>query len=183
MKGAESGAPQGPALIVAEPPLAYRVRPPLVVECSVLSAVLFEEPMRDEALRQLVGKELHAPTLLDHEIANVAVKKQRQDWPADSVTMALTDYAAQDIALHRADIAGQVALAHQYGLSAYDAAYLWLAGGRAESPAGHFRRPIGQSRGAASWGNQVMPCRSGPLSGPRPSLTAPTSTYELQEAP
>ena len=29
--------------------------------------------------------------------------------------------------LHRVDIAAQVALAQRYGLSAYDAAYLWLA--------------------------------------------------------
>lgn len=116
-----------PALILAEPPASYRVRPPLVVDCSVLGALLFEEPMRDEALRHLVGKSLHAPTLLDHEIASVAAKKQRQHWPADSIAMALADYAQQDIRLHRADIAAQVALAGRYGLSAYDAAYLWLA--------------------------------------------------------
>ena len=114
-------------LYVAEPPASYLVRPPLVVDCSVLSAVLFEEPMRDEALRQLVGRAMHAPTLLDHEIANVAVKKQRQHWPGDSIAMALADYAEHDIALHRIDAKAQVALAIRYGLSAYDAAYLWLA--------------------------------------------------------
>ena len=65
---------QSMPLYVAEPPPSFLVRPPLVVDCSVLSAVLFEEPMRDAALRQLAGRTLHAPSLLDHEIANVAVK-------------------------------------------------------------------------------------------------------------
>lgn len=124
---ASANVPRLQPLIVAEPPGAYLVSPPLVVDCSVLSAVLFEEPMRDEALGQLAGKALHAPTLLDHEIANVAVKKQRQNWPLESIELALADYAAQAIALHRVDIAAQVALAQRYGLSAYDAAYLWLA--------------------------------------------------------
>ncbi len=114
-------------LYVVEPPASYLVRPPLVVDCSVLSAVLFEEPMRDDALRQLSGRAMHAPTLLDHEIANVATKKQRQNWPADSIDMALADYAEHDIALHRIDVKAQVALAARYGLSAYEAAYLWLA--------------------------------------------------------
>ena len=120
-------APRALPLYVAEPPASYLVRPPLVVDCSVLSAVLFEEPMRDEALRQLVGRAMHAPSLLDHEIANVATKKQLQSWPSDSIDMALADYAEHDIALHRVDVQAQVALAIRYGLSAYDAAYLWLA--------------------------------------------------------
>ena len=114
-------------LYVAEPPAAFLVHPPLVVDCSVLSAVLFQEPMRDEALGQLIGKALHAPTLLDHEIANVATRKQRQNWPAESIDLALSRYAEQDIALHRVDTGAQVALALRYHLSAYDAAYLWLA--------------------------------------------------------
>jgi predicted nucleic acid-binding protein len=114
-------------LYLAEPPAAYLVRPPLVVDCSVLSAVLFEEPMRDEALHQLAGRSMHAPTLLDNEIANVATKKQRQSWPAESIDLALADYAEHDIALHRVDVRAQVELAIRYGLSACDAAYLWLA--------------------------------------------------------
>lgn len=120
-------APRSRSLIVAEPPAAYLQRPPLVVDCSVLSAFLFAEATRDEALRELAGRSLHAPTLLDHEIANVAVKKMRHKWPAASVDMALADYAEQDISLHRVDVTAQVALAERYALSAYDAAYLWLA--------------------------------------------------------
>ena len=41
-----------PTLFLAEPPAAYLTRPPLVVvDRSVLCALLFLEPMRDEALR------------------------------------------------------------------------------------------------------------------------------------
>jgi predicted nucleic acid-binding protein len=124
---AGSAAARRPGLILAEPPAMYLTRPPLVLDCSVLCAVLFDESTRDEALRHLAGKDLHAPSLLDHEVANVAVRKQRQNLPAESITLALTDYAAHPITLHRTDTTAQVALALQYGLSGYDAAYLWLA--------------------------------------------------------
>lgn len=115
-------------MLVAEPPPAYIARPPLVVDCSVLSALLFEEPTRDEALRTLSGKTLHAPSLLDHEIVSVALKKRKLGWPIESIDLALADYAAQSIELHRtSDLVAQYGLAIRYQLSAYDAAYLWLA--------------------------------------------------------
>jgi predicted nucleic acid-binding protein len=41
---------------------------------------------------------------------------------------ALADYVPQVIELHRPDVQAQYALAMRYGLSGYDAAYLWLAG-------------------------------------------------------
>ena len=52
-----------PTLFLAEPPAAYLTRPPLVVvvDRSVLCALLSLEPMRDEALRQLTGHTLRAP--------------------------------------------------------------------------------------------------------------------------
>ena len=64
-------------LHLAEPPSTYLFRPALVVDCSVLSAVLFEEQTRDAALQILTGKSLHAPSVLDHEIVSVALKKAR----------------------------------------------------------------------------------------------------------
>ena len=114
-------------LHVAEPPSAYLFRPAMVVDCSVLSAVLFEEQTRDDALSLLTGKSLHAPTLLDHEIVGVALKKGRGGWPEAAITLALADYAQQEIDLHRADTESQYQLALRYRISAYDAAYLWLA--------------------------------------------------------
>jgi predicted nucleic acid-binding protein len=139
-----SAAAQRTGLILAEPPAIYLTRPPLVLDCSVLCAVLFDEATRDEALRHLSGKDLHAPTLLDHEVANVAVRKQRQNLPAESIAMALADYADQPISLHRTDITAQVALARQYGLSGYDAAYLWLAA-ELKAPLATFDVKLGQA--------------------------------------
>jgi predicted nucleic acid-binding protein len=111
----------------AEPPAIYLARPALVVDCSVLSAVLFEESMRDEALARLAGRTLHAPSLIEHEIASVAMKKLAQGWPVESVRAALADFESQALELHRTNVAAQVELAQRYKLSSYDAAYLWLA--------------------------------------------------------
>ena len=62
-------------LFVAEPQKTYNKLPPIVVDCSLLAAILFNEPSRDEALDVLSGKSLHVPNLIDHEIISVAVKK------------------------------------------------------------------------------------------------------------
>ena len=135
----------GPRTIyVAEPPPAYLGRPPLVVDCSVLVAVLFQEPMREEAVRSMAGRSLHAPALLDSEIANVAVKKSRGGLPQALVGDALDKYAQHAIELHRPDVAAQYALAIRYGLSAYDAAYLWLAGAL-QAPLVTFDAKLGQA--------------------------------------
>jgi predicted nucleic acid-binding protein len=112
---------------LAEPPAIYLVRPPLVVDCSVICAKLFEEETRDEALRLLIGKSLHAPQLLSHEVVSVALKKAKLGWPEATLTLALEDYAMQDIAMHPTNISEQHQIAIRYKLSAYDAAYLWLA--------------------------------------------------------
>jgi predicted nucleic acid-binding protein len=117
-----------PVLHVAEPPPAYLARPPVVIDCSVLSAVLFEEETRSEALRALTGKTLHAPLLLDSEIVSVAAKKNRAGVAETVITRALSEYVQQAIEFHRPDVDAQYALALQYGISTYDAAYLWVAG-------------------------------------------------------
>lgn len=119
---AVSGAPY-----VAEPPAIYLVRPALVVDCSVLSAKLFEETTRDQAVLLLLGRSLHAPDLLVHEIVNVALKKAKLGWPEETLALAMHDLAEQDIALHGTNAQEQCQLALRYKLSAYDAAYLWLA--------------------------------------------------------
>lgn len=131
-------------LYLAEPPAAYLVRPAMVVDCSVLSAVLFEEPLRDEALQRLAGRALHAPTLIDYEIASVALKKRLQGWPTESMALALADYMAQAIELHRSDVPAQCELARRYDLSTYDAAYLWLAAAL-KAPLATFDRRLGEA--------------------------------------
>ena len=137
-------AAPAPTLYVAEPPAAYLARPALVVDCSVLAAVLFEEPARDQALARLAGRSLHVPTLIDHEIASVALKKHQQGWPAESITLALADFAEQALELHRSDVSAQCEIAQRYGLSAYDAAYLWLAADM-KAPLATFDRKLGEA--------------------------------------
>lgn len=117
-----------PVLHVAQPPAAYLGRPPMVVDCSVLAAVLFQESFRDDALRIMAGKTLHAPSLLDSEIANVAVKKARGGGSPSMIGDGLARYVQHAIELHRPDVQAQYSLAMRFQLSAYDAAYLWLAG-------------------------------------------------------
>ena len=116
-----------PTLYLAEPPAASLARSALVVDCSVPAALLFEAASRHEALARLCGRTSHAPTPIDHEIASVGLEKHAQGWPAESISLALVDDAEQARELHRSDVAAQCELAHRYGLSAYDAAYLWRA--------------------------------------------------------
>lgn len=139
-----TSAAAAPALYIAEPPAAYLARPAMVVDCSVLAAVLFEEPSRDTAAQRLAGRSLHAPTLIDHEIASVALKKHQQGWPAESIALALADYAEQALELHRCDISAQCEIAQRYSLSACDAAYLWLAAAM-KAPLATFDRKLGEA--------------------------------------
>lgn len=114
-------------LHIAEPPAAYLVRPPIVVDCSVVCGVLFDEPWRTEAMARIAGKSLYAPYLLDHEVVSVTLKKHRQTWSRESIATALEDYGQYQIELRDTNTAQQFELALRYKLSAYDAAYLWLA--------------------------------------------------------
>ena len=116
-----------PQLYVAEPPASYLVLPPLVVDCSVMVAAMFEEPARDQAIALMSGKLLFAPGLLVHEMVNVAARKLRAGSPSATVRQALADFDAHAIELRPTDPQEQFELALRYDLSGYDAAYLWLA--------------------------------------------------------
>ena len=128
MRRARLSAGTSPRLHVAEPGAAYLHRPPLVADASVIAAALFGEGGRDEAAALLHGRELHAPHLLDYEIASVGLKKQgREGVSAAAVATALQAYARLPIERHAVDAAAIAALAARYELTAYDAAYLCLA--------------------------------------------------------
>lgn len=114
------------ALLVAEPPAHYRVLPPLVVDCSVLAGLLFQEEWERQAGNALEARTLHAPHLLAMELTSVALKKHRQGM-GDIAGDGLAAFAQLDITLHEAQPAPVLDLAVRYQLSAYDAAYLWLA--------------------------------------------------------
>lgn len=118
--------PLARALFVAEPPARYLLPTPIVVDCSVLAGVLFQESWYETALRKIEARALHAPALLPFEVASVARKKYRQGH-ADWVEAGLTQLDDMAIELHDVPPAPLLALALRYGLSTYDAAYLWVA--------------------------------------------------------
>jgi predicted nucleic acid-binding protein len=123
-----TGSPTVPVnrtLYVAEPPALYLMRPPLVVDCSALSGIVFQEPWQAQAQKSIVGRTLHAPSLLPYEITSVSLKKERrgETHVADGLAQALE----MDIDLHEINAQEVFDLAKRYQLSAYDAAYLWLA--------------------------------------------------------
>jgi predicted nucleic acid-binding protein len=111
---------------VAEPGGRYTRYPPLVVDCSVLAAVLFDEPEREAAALAMAGKELFAPDLLEHELVSVALKKSRAGL-TELAQQALTDLA--ELRLTRCAVNGlaQLEMARELNLTAYDAAYVQLA--------------------------------------------------------
>lgn len=113
-------------LIVAEPKATYASRRPMVVDCSVLATILFDEPAREHATRLLSGHDLFAPHLLDHEMVHVAVKKA-VDGRADDARHALADLAGMAITRRSVNTAWQWRTALAYELSGFDAAYLQLA--------------------------------------------------------
>lgn len=132
-------------LYIAEPLPAYRVLPPLTIDCSVLAAALFRERALEDQAREVLERcELHAPELLEYEFANVAVKKAAID---DALVRAALDaFSVVDVVLHRIDVMAGFELARHYALSAYDAAYLWLAG-ELKTPLATFDRKLAEAAG------------------------------------
>jgi predicted nucleic acid-binding protein len=115
-------------LRIAEPQSAYLVRPALVADASVIAAALFGENGQAEALALLHGRTLHAPHLLDVEIASVGLKKlQREKLASATVARALQAYARLPIQRHAVDAEAVVGIAGRCRLTAYDAAYLHIA--------------------------------------------------------
>jgi predicted nucleic acid-binding protein len=125
-------------LHVAEPPVAYARRPRIVADATVLAATVFGEDEQPQAVALLRGRALVAPHLVDYEITNVALNKVRRErLPLDSVGTALGAYMELGIERYPIDLTGVLVLAHRYRLTAYDAAYLWLAE-RLEAPLATF---------------------------------------------
>ena len=117
---------QAHTLHVAEPPAQYLVYPPMVVDCSILAGLVFREPSEPQANERIQSKTLHAPYLLQVELGSVAAKKHRAGEPAIAWE-GMAQFQDMNIRLHQIEPAETLALALQYKLSTYDAAYLWLA--------------------------------------------------------
>ena len=103
----------------------------VVADASALVAVALQEPGFERIAARLEGATVCAPELLKFELANAAVTKARRT-PARAVQI----FAALDKVLdpragiqwHPVNVADVAVLAHLTGLTAYDAAYVWLAG-------------------------------------------------------
>lgn len=102
----------------------------VVVDASALAAVAFQEPEAQAMRDRLEGHSLVAPQLLAYELANVAVTKLRRH-PREAATIqaGLAAILAADFEIYWSDVnhVDVVTVAQQTGLTAYDAAYLWLA--------------------------------------------------------
>ena len=130
-------------LIVAEPPAAYALRPLLVVDASVLAAAVFAEASLDDAVAWMRGRALCAPHLVDYELANAALNKVRgRSIAGPAAVHALDALATLDLERHAIAPGEVLELAVQYRITAYDAAYLWLAG-NLQAPLATFDAELG----------------------------------------
>ena len=111
---------------VSEATPGFLHRPPLVVDCSALAGIVFQDDWQFEALQRLAGRSLHAPYLFEIEFASVALKKHRQGHHA-LANAALEKLGDFQVTLHPVRIGEVSQLAQRYQLSVYDACYLWLA--------------------------------------------------------
>ena len=102
--------------------------PTKVVDASAVAAVIFVEPDGREVLERVQDSELASPGLLPYELANVCWKKIRRhpEFRADLIE-SLRDYSRLGIAEYSAPADAVLDLADRLGVSAYDAAYVWVA--------------------------------------------------------
>lgn len=114
-------------LYVAEPVAAWAARSPAVVDCSVLSALLWAEPAATEARSRVAGYSLHAPSLLRYELASVGRNKARSGVPPDAARAGVEAFAELTVVLRDVEPMRLFDIAQQLSLTAYDAAYLCLA--------------------------------------------------------
>lgn len=100
----------------------------VIVDASALAAVLFDEPEAAAVLQRLRGHALHAPTLIDYELASTALKKVRRE-PTHRLAVVAALNAARRLSIRRArpNALEVFALAGATNLTAYDASYLWLS--------------------------------------------------------
>ena len=111
-----------------------------VVDASALAALIHAEPEAPEIAERLADATLIARALIAHELDSVCVKKIRAN-PRDRLRSLEARALAGElgIILLEVDHGGVIELALETWLTAYDAAYLWLAAAHGARP-GHARR-------------------------------------------
>ena len=99
-----------------------------VVDASALAALLFGEPDADLVARRLADTTLLSPSLVRYELAGVCLKKMRR-YPDQRVGLAaaLELYSRLGVVEAEVPAAELARLAERAGVTAYDAAYLWMA--------------------------------------------------------
>jgi len=99
-----------------------------VVDASALAALLFGEPKADFVAESLGEAELFAPSLIRYELASVCEKKRRV-YPAlgESLLAALNLYPQLGVSEAEVPATELARLAREADVTAYDAAYLWVA--------------------------------------------------------
>jgi predicted nucleic acid-binding protein len=99
-----------------------------VVDASALAALLFGEPEGERVAARLSEHHLAAPSLLAFELASVYLKKLRRH-PGQRAALTAAFAMLRRFSVETVDVdqAGAIELAEVFGLSSYDAAYLWLA--------------------------------------------------------
>jgi len=114
----------------------------MVVDASVVAAIIFGEPEAPRARQMLTGAELQAPGLLHYELANIARNKAVAA-PGQQALVAqqLRDGLAFDVRLDGVHLPAVLGLALETGLTAYDASYLLLAQ-RLDTPLATFDRQL-----------------------------------------
>jgi predicted nucleic acid-binding protein len=99
-----------------------------VVDASALAAVAFAEPGAGAVIDEIDGHRLHAPTLIVFELMNVAWKRAKKQPAATALFLdALEVLEGLGLRFRGIDQGEVVRLGLATNLTAYDAAYLWLA--------------------------------------------------------
>ena len=99
-----------------------------VVDASAIGSVIFGEPEGPSVVRRLAGMRLVAPELIFFELASICVKKLKiypefRQQLLDAFVI-LNRLAMEPVEVEYVEV---VLIAERYGVSAYDASYLWLA--------------------------------------------------------
>jgi predicted nucleic acid-binding protein len=100
----------------------------VVVDASALGAIAFDDEKAGQVVARLKGEVLHAPWLFHLEMTNATLSRcRRTPALAERFVAGLTRVLNMPIEVHAVDPLAVFALAVDTGLTAYDAAYLWLS--------------------------------------------------------
>lgn len=100
----------------------------VVADASAVAALLFGEPRAEEISNRLLNAAIVAPTLLPYEVASVCLRKLKtHSERRDQLVAALSLLGRMKIRYIAVPPTDAVTLARTSRLTAYDAAYLWLA--------------------------------------------------------